>query len=129
MSPDMLSAVESILHKDLVWVVEGGIAYDDFNNGVKLRATRVQLLDDYRATHARALHISLNGETEQQLDSLIELLDGYRARDAMPVVFHLQREQYRYQLRTNGHWSLKPDETCLLALSRCLDRSRYYFDY
>ncbi len=128
-SPDMLSAVESILHKDLVWVVEGGIAYDDVNNGVKLRATRVQLLDDYRATHARALHISLNGETEQQLDSLIELLDGYRARDAMPVVFHLQREQYRYQLRTNGHWSLKPDETCLLALNRCLDRSRYYFDY
>ena len=47
----------------------------------------------------------------------------------MPVVFHLCHDDYRYQLRTNGHWSLKPDETCLLALHRCLDHAQYYFDY
>jgi DNA polymerase-3 subunit alpha len=42
--PDLLAQIEPIVQKDLVWVVDGGIAYDDFNNGIKLRAARVQLL-------------------------------------------------------------------------------------
>ena len=127
--PELLAEIEPLLQKDLVWVVDGGIAFDDFNNGVKLRADRVQLLDDYRAAHARALHITLNGHAEQQVDALIATLDDHAASDSMPVIFHLQREGYRYQLRTNGGWSLKPDEGCLLALQRCLDGSSFYFEY
>jgi hypothetical protein len=87
------------------------------------------LLDDFRAEHARALHIRLNGEAAEQLDAMIEVLDVYRASDAMPVVFHLCREDYKYQLRTNGGWSLKPDEQCLLSLQRCLGQAQFYFEY
>ena len=128
-APDLLAQVEAILQKDLVWVVEGGIAYDDFNNGVKMRASRVQLLDDFRSDNARALHIRLNGQAEGEIDELIELLGGFAGSDAMPVVFHLRREGYDYQLRTNGGWSLRPDERCLLALQRCLEASNFYFEY
>ncbi len=128
-SPDLLAQVETILQKDLVWVVEGGIAYDDFNNGVKLRASRVQLLDDYRSANARALHIRLNGQGEGQVDDLIDVLGAFAGSDSMPVVFHLRREGYDYQLRTNGGWSLRPDERCLLALQRCLEPSSFYFEY
>ena len=127
--PDMLSEIENLVQKDLVWVVDGGIAYDDFNNGIKLRAAKVQLLDDYRADHARALHIKLNGHAEQELDAIINLLDQYRATDAMPVVFHMRREDYEYQLRTSASWSLKPDEQCLLSLQRCLGAAEFYFEY
>jgi len=128
-SPDMLAQIEAIVHKDLVWVVDGGIAYDDFNNGIKLRAARVQLLDDYRAENARALHIKLNGQGDAEIDTLIGVLNHYQSSDAMPVVFHMHREDYAYQLRTNGGWSLKPDEQCLLELQRCLDKSEFYFEY
>ena len=128
-SPDMLARVENIVQKDLVWVVDGGIAYDDFNNGIKLRASRVQLLDDYRVDNARALHIRLHRPAERQLEDVIEVLDGYRSSGAMPVVFHLRREDYDYQLRTNGSWSLKPDEQCLLSLQRCLNQAEFYFEY
>ena len=128
-SPDLLAKIEPIVQKDLVWVVDGGIAYDDFNNGIKLRASRVQLLDDFRVENARALHIRLNGHAEQQADALIDLLQDYRGSDAMPVVFHLRREDYDYQLRTNGSWSLQPDEQCLLSLQRCLGKAEFYFEY
>jgi DNA polymerase-3 subunit alpha len=128
-SPDLLAQVEPIVQKDLVWVVDGGIAYDDFNNGIKLRASRVQLLDDFRNEHARALHIRLNGHAEQQVDAIIDLLQDYRADNAMPVVFHLRRDDYDYQLRTNGDWSLQPDEQCLLSLQRCLGQAEFYFEY
>jgi DNA polymerase-3 subunit alpha len=127
--PDLLAQIEPILQKDLVWVVDGGIAYDDFNNGIKLRADKVQLLDDFRVGHARALHIRLNGHGEQHLQEMIEVLQDYRASDAMPVVFHLRREDYNYQLRTRGGWSLKPDEQCLLSLQRCLGNAEFYFEY
>ena len=125
----MLARIENIVQKGLVWVVDGGIAYDDFNNGIKLRASRVQLLDDYRVDNARALHIRLHRPAERQLEDVIEVLDGYRGSDAMPVVFHLRREDYDYQLRTNGSWSLKPDEQCLLSLHRCLNQAEFYFEY
>ena len=125
----MLAEVEPIVQKDQVWVVDGGIAYDDFNNGIKMRASRIQSLDDYRAEHARALHIRLNGQADTQLDALIDILGGFRASNAMPVVFHLHRDQYDYQLRTNGAWSMKPDEQCLLSLQRCLGKAEFYFEY
>jgi DNA polymerase-3 subunit alpha len=128
-SPELLAEIEPIVQKDLVWVVDGGIAYDDFNNGIKLRAGKVQLLDDFRAGHARALHIRLNGEAAEQLDEMIEVLNAYRASDAMPVVFHLRRADYDYQLKTAGNWSLKPDEQCLLSLQRCLGPAHFYFEY
>lgn len=127
--PDLLAQIEPILQKDLVWVVDGGIAYDDFNNGIKLRAASVRLMDDYRADNARALHITLDGQTADELDAIIGLLGGYKSSNAMPVVFHMCREGYRYQLRTNGSWSLKPDEHCLLSLQRCLDPAAFYFEY
>jgi DNA polymerase-3 subunit alpha len=127
--PDLLAEIEPIVQKDSVWVVDGGIAYDDFNNGIKLRADKVQLLDDFRVAHARALHIRLNGDADQQLDTMIDVLQDYRASDAMPVVFHLRREDYNYQLRTRGEWSLKPNEQCLLSLQRCLGQAEFYFVY
>jgi len=46
----------------------------------------------------------------------------------MPVVFHLRREDHDYQLRTNGSWSLKPDEQYLLSLQRCLNLAEFYFE-
>jgi len=127
--PELFSELEAIVQKDLVWVVSGGIAYDDFNNGIKLRAQRVQLLDDYRAEHARALHIRLNGHAQPEIDSVLDVLESYRGDDALQVVFHLRRDDYAYQLRTNGKWSLQADEDCLLALRRCLDKSEFYFEY
>ena len=116
----MLAQIEPIVQKDLVWVVDGGIAYDDFNNGIKLRAARVQLLDDYRAENARALHIELNGHGECELDAIISLLDEYQSTDAMPVVFHMRREDYE-QLKGS-----EPNGTYLsfLGWPYCLTFSR-----
>jgi hypothetical protein len=32
-------------------------------------------------------------------------------------------------LRTQGMWSMKPDEQCLLSLQRCLGAAEFYFEY
>ena len=132
--PKIFQEIEEIVQKDLIWVVDGGIAYDDFNNGIKIRAAKVQLLEDYRFAHARALHIKLNDiqsnkNVATKVETLISDLDGYRSQNAMPVVFHLQYEDYLYELKTNGQWSVMPSEQCLLALEKCLDKDDFYLEY
>ena len=120
---------EEMLHKDLIWVVEGGIAYDSFNNGIKLRASRIQLLDNYRLEHARMLHIKLNATASSIIDQLIADLDSFRACDAIPVAFHLQHGDYAYELKTNREWSVIPSEQCLLMLTKHQQAADFYMEY
>ncbi|RLA14234.1 MAG: DNA polymerase III subunit alpha [Gammaproteobacteria bacterium] len=127
--PKMFQEIEEIVKKDLIWVVGGGIAYDDFNNGIKIRASSVQLLENYRFEHARALHITLNGNAEPAIERLIGDLQRHRSSNAMPVVFHMQREDYLYELKTNGQWSVAPSEECLLALEKLLGKDEFYLEY
>lgn len=127
--PKMLQQIEDLVQKDLIWVVDGGIAFDSFNNGVKIRAKQVQLLDVYRLNHARALHINLNGNPDQLVSHLIESLSQFQAQDATPVVFHLQRDDYEYQLKTTEQWSVMPSAQCLLALEKQLGGGEYYLEY
>ena len=127
--PKMYQEIEELVQKDLIWVVDGGIAYDSFNNGIKIRATQVQLLDIYRSNHARALHIKLNGNADQSINHLIESLNQHQAQNAIPVVFHLQRNEYEYELKTTKQWSVTPSEQCLLALEKQLGGGGYYLEY
>jgi DNA polymerase-3 subunit alpha len=127
--PKMFQEIEEIVKKDLIWVVDGGIAYDNFNNGIKIRASRVQLLENYRFEHAKALHINLNGNVGSVIERLIGDLERYRSNNTMPVVFHMQREDYFYELKTNGQWSVAPSEDCLLALGKVLDKDDFYLEY
>ncbi len=128
-SSSLLQEVEGLVQKDLIWVVEGGIAYDDFNSGIKLRASRIMLLDEYRQNNARALHIKLNGQGGAELDKLIESLDQFKSKTDMPLVFHMQSDGYDYELKTNGQWSVSVTEQCLLSLGKYLKSEQFYVEY
>ena len=126
---ELMAEIEPLIRKDVVWVVDGGIAYDDFNGGVKMRANRVQLLEDYRARHARALRFTLNGNGTEVVESLLSDLQPYRASSALPVVFQMQREGYEYELKTNGEWSVNVSEQCVLDLNKRLKQENYQIEY
>lgn len=128
-SPALLQEIETIVTKDLVWVVDGGIAYDDFNNGVKLKAERVQLLDDYRLQNARLLHIKLNGNSDQVIDKLVNELKQHQGHNGLPIAFHMQKDGYNFDLKTEGDWSVIPSEQCLLSLAKHLDQKNFRVEY
>ncbi|MCP4237596.1 MAG: hypothetical protein GY770_29120 [Aestuariibacter sp.] len=128
-SPSLLQEFEDLVQKDLIWVVEGGIAYDDFNNGIKLRASKLCLLDDYRSAKARALHIRLNGETDTEIDHLIAELSNYKSEKSIPLIFHLQNQGYDFELKTNTSTSISVTEQCLLSLGKHLKAEDFYLEY
>jgi DNA polymerase-3 subunit alpha len=136
-SPALLQEIEAIVSKDLVWVVDGGIAYDDFNNGIKIKAERVQLLDDYRQQNARLLHINLNanvdqdvdGKIDQVADKLIAELKVHQGHNGLPIAFHMQKDGYTFDLKTEGEWSVIPSEQCLLSLAKHLEQKDFRVEY
>lgn len=128
-SQTLLPNIEDILSKDVVWVVDGGIAYDDFNNGIKLKAESVQLLDRYRQQNACLLHIKLNRNSDQIIDKLIAGLKQHQGHNAMPIAFHLQQDGYDFEMKTGHDWSIVPTEHCLLCLAKHLDQKAFYIEY
>ncbi|MDJ0834764.1 MAG: DNA polymerase III subunit alpha [Gammaproteobacteria bacterium] len=126
--PDMLQEIEPILQKDQVWVVEGGISYDDFNNGIRIRARKIELLENYRLNHARALHIKLLNGHGPDIDELARHLQPYRINDCLPLVFHRRHDGYDYRL-TSDNWTLAANDECLLALEQSVGKADFYIEY
>jgi DNA polymerase-3 subunit alpha len=67
-----------LLTRDVILVVEGGLAWDDFAGGVRLRARRVLTLNDAIERQARLLRIKLNGVDANFSASLRSALSGFR---------------------------------------------------
>ena len=126
--PDMLQQIEPLLQKDQVWVVEGGISYDDFNNGIRIRAKKIELLEQYRQHHARALHLNLHNGKGGLIGQLGSALQPYRSADAVPLVIHRRQQDYEFRLQ-GGDWTIAPSDACMLALEQQLGKSGFYVEY
>ncbi len=126
--PDMLTDIEEILQKDRIWVVGGGISYDDFNNGIRIKAKKVELLETYRLNHARALHIKLLKTEILQLEQLSEQLQAYRVNECVPIVFHRQTQGYDYRLNSEN-WTVSANDDCMLLLEKTFGKSGFYVEY
>ena len=68
----------ALLTRDAILVVEGGLAWDDFAGGLRIRARRVFTLNEACERQAKLLRIRLNGIGEDFLDRLRDTLAGYR---------------------------------------------------
>lgn len=126
--PDMLDQIEEILQKDQVWVVEGGISYDDFNNGIRIKARKIELLETFRLNHARALHIKLHNGQSRQIEALGHALQPFRIKECIPLVFHRDHQGYDYQMKT-ADWTLSVNEECMLALEQQVGKTGFYIEY
>ncbi|MCK4707840.1 MAG: hypothetical protein KAU21_04425, partial [Gammaproteobacteria bacterium] len=126
--PEMFQEIEEIVKKDLMWVVEGGISYDDFNNGIRIRARKVELLETFRLNHAKSVKINLLKSKSSSIQNLGRELQTYRSDNALPLVFHNEKEGYEYLLQTDN-WRLLPSDESLLILEKHLGKDAFYIDY
>ena len=126
--PEMFQEIESIVQKDVMWVVEGGISYDDFNNGIRIRARKVELLETFRSNHARSVKIDLSKTGARLIDKLGRDLQPFQKNDCLPLVFHNEKEGYEYILQTEN-WRLSPSDESLLILEKHLGKDAFQIDY
>jgi len=67
-----------LLTRDAILVVEGGLAFDEFAGGLRVRARRVLTLNDACERSARLLRVKLNGVDANFPATLRGALSGFR---------------------------------------------------
>jgi len=127
--PELLEQIEPLVRKDQVWIVEGPISYDEFNNGIRMRAVKVWVLDQYRLEKASRLHIDLRDKSEVDINALQNELSPYRQSDALSLVFHHSSLGYEYRLVAEANWSIRAVDDCMLILEKYLGQGAFYVEY
>ncbi len=126
--PEMFQEIEEIVKKDVMWVVEGGISYDDFNNGIRIRARKVELLETYRMNHAKALRINYSALKHKAVDKLAKNLTPYQQQARVDMIICGEKEGYDFELTTND-WSLELNDECILVLEKHLGNDAFSIEY
>ncbi len=121
MGPAVFDAVRETIKPDMVVMVEGEVAEDTFNGGIKLDASQVVSLAEARVEKGRALklHMTTNGSgmPSQQVNDLQVLLGAYKADIGLPVVVDYSNEIATAQLKTNSENLFFPDDDLIEALN------------
>jgi len=116
---DTYEEARSVISKDVVLVVEGEVAQDDYNGGLKVRCNRVQSMAQIRAAHARCIEVQCNSQQlgRQQRRQLATILEGGRhPQISLPVALRYRREDAEARVWLAPEWAVSPTDELLLQL-------------
>ncbi len=132
---DVFDQERDILIKDSMLLMEGSVAVDDYSGSLKMRADKVQTLEQARQQLARGLRLSINansfplkqvnGGFAQQLSTM---LDPYRS-EGCPVFVEYQRADAKGQLQLGNNWRIKPTDELLHRLREVYGRDAVVLEY
>ena len=108
-----------LIQKDQVIVVEGEVAQDDYNGGLKVRGQQVLSVADARIRYAKSLTIKVeaNALTQHRLRVLQDSLKKARAyQQGMPVVIDYSCTEARGQIELGSEWIVSPDDDLMQSL-------------
>jgi DNA polymerase-3 subunit alpha len=108
-----------LIQKDQVIVVEGEVAQDDYNGGLKVRGQQVLSVADARIRYAKSLTIKADakGLTQQSLRMLQDSLKKARAyQQGMPVVIDYSCAEARGRVELGSEWIVSPDDDLMQSL-------------
>jgi DNA polymerase-3 subunit alpha len=108
-----------LIQKDKVIVVEGEVAQDDYNGGLKVRGQQVLSVADARIRYAKSLTIKADATAlnQQSLRMLQESLRKARAfQQGMPVVIDYSCEEAKGLIELGSEWIVSPDDDLMQSL-------------
>lgn len=128
--PEHYAEIEELIKKDSIVVARGGVSYDEYNGGIRMRCQMIKTLDDYRATFAQAIHLNLLPETSTtDLNQLKKILLPYRQNNAKPLLMHQKNKGYQYSFKSGLDWQINPDEKCMNELQSLLGKDHIHISY
>ena len=121
MGPGVFDMVRDNIKPDMVVIVEGEVAEDTFNGGIKMDASQVVSLAEARVEKGRAikLHVKTNGSgmPSNRISDLQILLGAYSGEKGLPVVVDYTNDIASAQMKTNGEQLFFPDDELIEALN------------
>jgi len=125
MGPAIFDAVKDTIKADMVVMVEGEVAEDHFNGGIKLDASQVVSLAEARVEKGRAikLHLTHNelglpqSQVQEKIKELSVLLSTYQNQIGLPVVVNYRNALASVQLKTHSEQLYYPSDDLIEALN------------
>lgn len=108
-------------------IVDGNLAVDDYNGGVKLTANELLSLAEARIRFARCLQIGFCAKQQSLLDPLQSILENHPGE--CPVHMLYQNDKARVELNFDSNWHVKPNEQLMAALKDLLGDDQVLMKY
>ncbi|WP_151702802.1 DNA polymerase III subunit alpha [Nitrincola alkalilacustris] len=108
-----------LVARDVILIIEGEVAQDDYNGGIKVRGNSVATLAQARARYAEAVRVDC---TEKQLGRLqmkqfSELLKRHATpADTLPVALRYRRRDAQGLVQLGDKWRVAASDELLIAL-------------
>ena len=117
---------EPLTSGDLL-LVEGEVAHDDFNGGVKMTANQLHSVTMARANFSRCLELHLNSEQQSIVPSLQALLKAHPGTCVLQFVY--SNPMARVQLSAALEWKVNPTDELLELLRNLLSVDKVVMRY
>ncbi len=116
---DTYEEARNLINKDAVLVVEGEVAQDDYNGGLKVRCSKVSSMAQVRAQSARCVEVrcersQLNPQRLRQLSTTLS--QNRSPLISLAVALRYRREDAEARLWLDGKWAVAPTDELLLQL-------------
>lgn len=108
-------------------VIEGEVAHDDYNGGVKMTANSLYDVPTARTKFARCLELRLHAESQGILASIKSLLSAHVGRCS--VQFSYSNDCAKAQLSLAPQWQVMPSDELLELLSNLLGDEQVVMKY
>jgi len=120
MGPGVYEMVQETLKPDMVVLVEGEVAEDTFNGGIKLDASQVVTLAEARSEKARAIKLSVtkteNDLSDAKVNELKQLLNIFKAETGLPIVIDYTNHTAKVQIKTSEGLLFTPEDDLIESL-------------
>ncbi|QEW08641.1 DNA polymerase III subunit alpha [Nitrincola iocasae] len=116
---DTYEASRHLINKDVVLVIEGEVAPDDYNGGVRVRGQSVMNVTQARARHASRIEICCDQSslTAARLRQLSDCLTSTRqATEKLPLALRFRRADAEGDLLLGEAWHSEPSDDQIIAL-------------
>ena len=125
---DLFADCREKLVDDSLVVIEGDVSFDEFTNGLKMRANKVETLENARKESASGLKIHLNTQAPEFAETLLSKIQPHLGGEC-PIVIAYNGEDASGEVVLGEHYQVHPNDTLLLELQELLGQDRVQLEF
>ncbi|MEK9556464.1 MAG: DNA polymerase III subunit alpha, partial [Gammaproteobacteria bacterium] len=125
---DLFADCREKLTDDSLVVIEGDVSFDEFTNGLKMRANKVETLENARKQSASGLKIHLEMKAPEFTETLLSKIQPHLGGEC-PIVIAYNASDASGEVVLGEQYQVHPNDSLLLELQELLGQDRVQLEF
>jgi DNA polymerase-3 subunit alpha len=125
---DLFADCREKLTDDSLVVIEGDVSFDEFTNGLKMRANTVETLENARKQSASGLKIHLEMKAPEFTETLLSKIQPHLGGEC-PIVIAYNASNASGEVVLGEQYQVHPNDSLLLELQELLGQDRVQLEF